>query len=94
MRTSPILCGVRVSLYFPGDRLQADQLIRDQFHILESKQFPEQSKPPTYHKRFSGYWANHYRVYLRRRIGTTLRKTLLPGQNRNSGSVRPDARLV
>lgn len=22
------LCGVRVSLYFPGDRLQADQLIR------------------------------------------------------------------
>ena len=41
------LCGVRVSLYFPGDRLQADQLIRDQFHILESKQFPEQSKPPT-----------------------------------------------
>lgn len=59
------LCGVRVSLYFPGDRLQADQLIRDQFHILESKQFPEQSKPPTYNKRFSGYWANHYRVYLR-----------------------------
>ena len=62
------LCGVRVSLYFPGDRLQADQLIRDQFHILESKQFPEQSKPPTYHKRFSGYWANHYRVYLREEL--------------------------
>ena len=59
------LCGVRVSLYFPGDRLQADQLIRDQFHILESKQFPEQSKPPTYHKRFSGYWANHYRIHLK-----------------------------
>ena len=50
------LCGVRVSLYFPGDRLQADQLI------------PEQSKPPTYHKRFSGYWANHYRVYLREEL--------------------------
>lgn len=62
------LCGVRVSLYFPGDRLQADQLIRDQFHILESKQFPEQSKPPTYHQRFSGYWANHYRVYLREEL--------------------------
>ena len=59
------LCGVRVSLYFPGDRLQADQLIRDQFHILESKQFPEQSKPPTYHKRFSGYWANHYRARMK-----------------------------
>ena len=59
------LCGVRVSLYFPGDRLQADQLIRDQFHILESKQFPEQSKPPTYNKRFSGYWANHYRARMR-----------------------------
>ena len=51
MRTSPISA---VSGFPSISRRppQADQLIRDQFHILESKQFPEQSKPPTYHKRF------------------------------------------
>ena len=31
---------------------------------MEKKQFPEQSKTPTYNKRFSGYWANHYRVHI------------------------------
>ena len=62
------LCGIRVSLYFPGDRVKVDSLISDLFQIIERKQFPEQSKPPTYHKRFSGYWANHYRVYLREEL--------------------------
>ena len=33
--------------------------------MIERKQFPEQSKPPTYNKRFSGYWANHYRVHMK-----------------------------
>lgn len=56
------LSGVRVSLYFPGDRDKADALISDLFTILEVKQFPEQSKSPSYNKRFSGYWANHYRA--------------------------------
>lgn len=59
------LAGVRVSLYFPGDREKVDALIADGFELLETKQFPEQSKPPTYHKRFSGYWANHYRARMR-----------------------------
>ena len=59
------LSGVRVSLYFPGDRDKADNLINDLFTILETKQFPEQSKLPSYNKRFSGYWANHYRAHLR-----------------------------
>ena len=31
----------------------------------EPKRFPEDSKAPTYDKRFSGYWAAHYRVHLR-----------------------------
>ena len=34
------LCGVRVSLYFPGDRDKADSLINDLFTLLETKQFP------------------------------------------------------
>lgn len=59
------LSGVRISLYFPGDRDKANALISDLFNILERKQFPEQSKPPTYNKRFSGYWANHYRVTIK-----------------------------
>ena len=58
------LAGVRVSLYFPGDRDKAGALINDLFTVLENKQFPEQSKPPTYNKRFSGYWANHYRIHI------------------------------
>ena len=59
------LSGVRVSLYFPGDRDKTDSLVCDLFTVLETKQFPEQSKPPTYNKRFSGYWANHYRARMR-----------------------------
>lgn len=59
------LCGTRVSLYFPGDRVKVDSLISDLFQVIERKQFPEQSKPPTYNKRFSGYWANHYRVHMK-----------------------------
>lgn len=59
------LSGVRVSLYFPGDREKADTLIADLFVVLETKQFPEQSKAPSYNKRFSGYWANHYRAHMR-----------------------------
>lgn len=59
------LAGVRVSLYFPGDRDKTDTLVHDLFTVLDRKQFPEQSKPPSYNKRFSGYWANHYRVNIR-----------------------------
>lgn len=59
------LSGVRVSLYFPGDREKTDTLIADLFVVLETKQFPEQSKRPSYNKRFSGYWANHYRAHMR-----------------------------
>lgn len=59
------LAGVRISLYFPGDRDKAHALMADLFMIQEIKQFPEQSEPPTYNKRFSGYWANHYRATLK-----------------------------
>ena len=41
------LSGVRVSLYFPGDRGKVDAIISELFNILEFKQFPEQSKPQT-----------------------------------------------
>lgn len=68
------LSGVRVSLYFPGDRNKTDNLINDLFTVLETRQFPQQSKPPTYNKRFSGYWANHYRTHLKEESLTAQQK--------------------
>lgn len=59
------LSGVRVSLYFPGDREKTDGLIMDLFELIDKKQFPEQAKHPSYEKRFSGYWGNHYRARIR-----------------------------
>jgi ppGpp synthetase/RelA/SpoT-type nucleotidyltranferase len=58
------VAGVRIALYFPGDREQVGQIIRDQFGLIEPpKDFPASSTPHL-GKRFSGYWATHYRVYL------------------------------
>ena len=69
------LSGVRISLYFPGDRDKVNSLIADQFTVLESKRFPEESKhQPTYNKRFSGYWANHYRIHMREETLTEKQK--------------------
>ena len=62
------LAGVRVSLYFPGDRDKADSIISDSFELLETKHFPDESKSPTYNKRFSGYWANHYRAHMKEEL--------------------------
>jgi ppGpp synthetase/RelA/SpoT-type nucleotidyltranferase len=58
------VAGVRIALYFPGDSEQVGQIIRDQFELIEPpKDFPAASKPHP-GKRFSGYWATHYRVHL------------------------------
>jgi ppGpp synthetase/RelA/SpoT-type nucleotidyltranferase len=60
------LAGVRVALYFPGERSQLEKLIAESLIITEErKEFPARSTPVTYDKRFSGYWATHYRVRLR-----------------------------
>ena len=68
------LSGVRVSLYFPGDRAKADQVINNLFIVSETKKFPGQSKQPSYNKRFSGYWATHYRASMKEEL---LEKKLL-----------------
>ena len=86
--------GVRVSLYFPGDRGKVDAIISELFNILEFKQFPEQSKPPTYHKRFSGYWANHYRARMRDEILNESTEKIRIGAHRDPGGVPDHARLV
>lgn len=61
------LAGARVALYFPGERDQVDKVISSQFVLVQPKKdFPDESTPnPSYKKRFSGYWASHYRVQMR-----------------------------
>src|SRR6266487_5274484 len=50
------LAGARVALYFPGERQQVDALVKNLFILTAPpKEFPSQSSPPTYDKRFSGY---------------------------------------
>lgn len=57
--------GVRVALYFPGSRDEVDKVISSRFELVAaSKSFPS-GATPSYSKRFSGYWATHYRLKLR-----------------------------
>ena len=63
------LSGVRIALYFPGDKEKVEKIIIDNFDIIgEVNRFPEKNmreqnqNDNNYKKRFSGYWANHYRV--------------------------------
>ena len=65
------LAGVRIALYFPKDREEADRIITSHFELTEEppKKFPEKNVQPIdvqpiYKKRFSGYRATHYRVKL------------------------------
>lgn len=59
------LAGVRVALYFPGERQEVGHVIQNLFELTETpKEFPT-SAEPTYKKRFSGYWATHYRVVMK-----------------------------
>lgn len=58
------LAGVRVALYFPAERQEVGRVVRSLFALVsEPKEFPTPGQP-SYKKRFSGYWATHYRVRL------------------------------
>jgi len=62
------LAGIRVALYFPAEREEVGKIIDSIFiAIAQPKEFPEKlekKNEPSYTKRFSGYWATHYRVLL------------------------------
>lgn len=58
------LAGVRIALYFPTERVAVDKIINEYFNVITKKVFPDSNNTPSYKKRFSGYWANHYRVNL------------------------------
>ena len=59
------LAGIRVSLYFPSEREIINEIITELFHVEKKKVFPNEAHTPKYSKRFSGYWATHYRVKLK-----------------------------
>lgn len=59
------LAGIRVSLYFPSEREIIDEVINELFTVVKTKKFPNEAHTPKYEKRFSGYWATHYRVKLK-----------------------------
>lgn len=60
------LAGVRISIYFPSDREIINEIVKELFEIRNTKEFPESSHKPKFSKRFSGYWATHYRVFLKK----------------------------
>lgn len=62
------LAGVRIALYFPGNREEVDKIIQSRFQVHHTKSFPGESAKPDRSKhrnRFSGYHASHYRLRLR-----------------------------
>lgn len=63
------LAGVRISIYFPGDKEEIEKFIRTGFDVLEVKEFPQDQEPNggsgIYKKVFSGYHATHYRVKMK-----------------------------
>ncbi|WP_210464660.1 GTP pyrophosphokinase [Rufibacter roseolus] len=59
------LAGIRISLYFPSERKIINEIITELFHIDKKKDFPNEAHTPKYTKRFSGYWATHYRIKLK-----------------------------
>lgn len=60
------LAGVRIALYFPGDREEVDSFICSNFQVEQVKNFPEEgNRQLPYEKRFSGYAARHYRLRLK-----------------------------
>lgn len=59
------LAGVRVALYFPGERDQVGKVIKRLFAVYDEKQkFPAENANLSWGRRFSGYSAVHYRVNL------------------------------
>jgi len=60
------LAGVRIALYFPGDREEVGKFIKSRFEVIRPvRVFPRDSETVS-GKRFSGYSAYHYIVNLKK----------------------------
>ena len=58
------LAGVRVALYFPAEREEVGRIIQSLLVLTEPPKIFPGKATPNYSKRFSGYWATHYRIRL------------------------------
>lgn len=88
------LAGARVALYFPAERQQVDTLVKNLFVLTAPpKDFPAESSAPTYKKRFSGYWATHYRVQLRESALSEAQKRYAEARVEIQVALRSHARL-
>ncbi|MEJ0092103.1 MAG: RelA/SpoT domain-containing protein [Methylocella sp.] len=58
------LAGVRIALYFPGDRESVGSILKENFLIDLERNFPKSAELKRQGKRFDGYRADHYRVYI------------------------------
>ncbi len=59
------LAGARVALYFPAERDAVGKIIETRFELIEPARVFPSDATPSYSKRFSGYWATHYRVRIK-----------------------------
>lgn len=59
------LAGARVALYFPAEREEVGKIIQSRFDVIEPPKLFPTGAAPSYSKRFSGYWATHYRTRIR-----------------------------
>lgn len=72
--------GVRIALYFPSDKNKVEAIINQLFNVEKIKIFPnEQRKNDIYTRRFSGYCATHYRVFIK--------------ENKNTQSLQQNVRI-
>lgn len=70
----PDFVGLRVALYFPSDKDKVHTLIEKLFNVKQIKNFPnEQRGNKIYQRRFPGYCATHYRVFLKNQLNTNLK---------------------
>lgn len=73
------LAGVRIAIYFPGDREEIGKLIEKEFIMEKTKNFPNEDQKShiydIYKRRFTGYDATHYRVRINEeRLDESLRR--------------------
>ncbi|MGC5378091.1 hypothetical protein ACPXB1_06385 [Micromonospora sp. DT68] len=59
------LAGIRIALYFPGERDQVDKSVQKLFKLAEAPIFFPKPGKTRAGKRFTGYSAVHYRAHLR-----------------------------
>jgi ppGpp synthetase/RelA/SpoT-type nucleotidyltranferase len=59
------LSGVRVALYFPGERGRVEGLIKRSFHATDPRTKFEPAPNDFYSRRCSGYSATHYTIHLK-----------------------------